>query len=60
MRERPCADWRWSYCGASFFSSLSKFHTTASAVNSEPSWNFTPSRILNIQRFLLASAGSTP
>ena len=34
MRERPCADWRGSNCGASFFRSLSRFQTTASAVKS--------------------------
>ena len=48
MRERPWADWRGSNCGESFFRSLSRFHTTASASNVLPSWNFTSGRSLNV------------
>ena len=57
MRERPCAACLLSYCGALSFSSFSMFQTTASAVKSLPSWNFTPSRSVNTQR--VGSAAST-
>ena len=33
-----------------------KFQITASALKSEPSWNFTPSRTVQIQRFGLVSS----
>ena len=51
-----CAAWALSNCGASFFITLSRFQTTASAVNSDPSWKVTPWRSLKVQR--LRSAGS--
>ena len=38
MRVRPCAACLGWYCGDLSLSSLSRFHTAASAVNSEPSW----------------------
>jgi len=57
MRKRPCDAWRGSKCGASFLSSLSKFHAAASAVNSLPSWNRAPSRILNVH-FVLSAAST--
>ena len=50
MRERPCAACFESNCGASCLSSLSKFQTAASAVNSEPSWYIAPLRIANVHR----------
>ena len=56
MRDRPCADCFWSNWGDLSFSNLSMFQITASALNSEPSWNFTPWRRLKIQRFLSASS----
>src|SRR6202007_1284797 len=40
---------------ASLFRTLSTFHTTASAVNGEPSWNLTPGRSLNVHLVLSAS-----
>lgn len=36
-----------SYCGAFLSKSFSRFQITASALKSEPSWNFTPRRSLN-------------
>jgi hypothetical protein len=46
--------WLASYCGASCLSTLSTFHTTASALNGEPSWKVTPGRSLKIH-FVLSS-----
>ena len=57
MRERPCAACLGSNCGAFSFKSFSRFHTTASALKSLPSWNFTPSRRVKVQR--VGSASST-
>jgi len=37
MREAVTPIWLGSNCGASCFSTLSTFHTTASALNAEPS-----------------------
>ncbi|MGY4316526.1 hypothetical protein ACVWW1_005853 [Bradyrhizobium sp. JR3.5] len=37
MREAVTPTWLASYCGASCFSTLSTFQTTASALNGEPS-----------------------
>ena len=56
MRERPWAACFESYCGDLSFKSLSRFHTTASALKSLPSWNFTPSRKVNTQRVLSPSS----
>ena len=39
---------------------LSRFQITASAVKSEPSWNFTPSRSLKIHLVLPGSPSSRP
>ena len=55
-RGRTCAAWRLSKCGACGFSTFSKFQTTASASNAEPSWNVTPSRSFRVH--FLRSAGS--
>ena len=67
-RRSPCRTSRWDaraalgrllanrYCGDLSFSSLSRFHTTASALKSLPSWNFTPSRRVNTQRVLSPSS----
>ena len=43
------AAWAASNCGAVLFSTLSRFHTTAPASNSEPSWNATPRRRRKVQ-----------
>src|SRR5882757_11266651 len=47
MRVAVTPTWLGSNCGASCFKTLSTFHTTASALNGEPSWNLTPGRSLN-------------
>src|SRR5688572_28569913 len=47
MRDAVTPTWLASKCGAPWFSTFSTFHTTASALKSEPSWNFTPGRSLN-------------
>jgi hypothetical protein len=39
-----------SYCGDLSSYIRRKFQITASALKSDPSWNFTPSRTANIQR----------
>src|ERR1700675_1578859 len=57
MRERPCADWRGSYCGDLSLSSFSRFHATDCAPKALPSWKVTPGRILNVH--LVLSAAST-
>ena len=56
MREAVTPTWLGSKCGASCFSTFSTFHTTASALNAEPSWNFTPGRSLKIHLVLSASS----
>ena len=56
MRERPWAACLGSNCGDLSFRILSRFHTTASALKSLPSWNFTPSRRVKVQRVGLASS----
>ena len=48
------------YCGESLSNSRSKFHSTASASKSEPSWNFTPLRSRNVHLVLSASLTSQP
>ena len=58
MREAVTPTWLASKCGASCFSTFSTFHTTASALNGEPSWNFTPGRSLKIHLVLSASSTS--
>src|SRR6201985_3620406 len=55
MREAVRPTWLASNCTASLFSTLSTFHTTASALNGEPSWNLTPGRSLNVHLVLSAS-----
>src|SRR5215472_1190415 len=55
MREAVSPTWLASNCTASLFSTLSTFHTTASALNGEPSWNLTPGRSLNVHLVLSAS-----
>ena len=57
MRVAVTPTWLTSKCAASCFSTFSTFHTTASASNSEPSWNFTPGRSLKIH--LVWSLGDT-
>ena len=42
------------YCGESLSNSRSKFHSTASASKSEPSWNLTPLRRWKVH-FVLSS-----
>ncbi|MHC2641172.1 hypothetical protein ACVMHZ_003929 [Bradyrhizobium liaoningense] len=56
MREAVTPTWLASNCGASCFSTFSTFHTTASALNGEPSWNVTPGRSLNTHLVLSASS----
>src|SRR5215470_13892292 len=47
-----------SNCGASLLKKRSRFHTTASALKSVPSWNFTPLRRWKIHTFLSSGACS--
>ncbi len=56
MREAVTPTWLASNCGASCFSTFSTFHTTASALNGEPSWKVTPGRSLKIHLVLSASS----
>ena len=56
MRERPCAACLESYCGDLSFRILSKFQTTASALKSLPSWNFTSRRSVTTQRVVSPSS----
>src|SRR5215475_2958071 len=55
MRDAVRPTWAGSNCAASLFRTLSTVHTTASAVNGEPSWNLTPGRSLNVHFVLSAS-----
>ena len=57
MREAVTPTWLASKCGASLSITLRTFHTTASALNALPSWNFTPGRSLNTH--LVLSLAST-
>src|SRR6478672_7684215 len=57
IRDAVTPTWLGSNCTASCLSTFSTFQTTASALNSEPSWNFTPRRSLNTH--LVLSFGST-
>ncbi|MNV49139.1 hypothetical protein D3C71_1410820 [compost metagenome] len=57
MREAVTPTWLASNCGALLSSTLPTFQTTASALKSDPSWNFTPGRSLNTH--LVLSAAST-
>ena len=50
IRQLICADCAGSNCGAAWFRSLSKFHTTAEASNTDPSWKCTPSRSVTTHR----------
>ena len=50
--------WAWSNCGESRRISLSRFHTTESAVNFEPSWNVTFGRRRKVQA--TRRSGSAP
>ncbi|MGY3404500.1 hypothetical protein ACVWZV_000613 [Bradyrhizobium sp. GM5.1] len=56
MREAVTPTWLASNCGASCFSTFSTFHTTASALNGEPSWKVTPGRSLKVHLVLSASS----
>src|SRR5882757_4163380 len=56
MREAVTPTWLGSSCGASCFSTFSTFHTTASALNGEPSWKVTPGRSLKVHLVLSASS----
>ena len=56
MRDAVTPTWLASNCGASCFSTLSTFQTTASALNGEPSWKVTPGRSLKIHLVLSASS----
>ena len=56
MRDAVTPTWLASNCGASCFSTFSTFHTTASALNGEPSWKVTPGRSLKIHLVLSASS----
>ena len=58
MREAVTPTWLGFKCSASCLSTFSTFHTTASALKSEPSWNLTPGRSLSIH--LVLSLASTP
>src|SRR4051794_30757056 len=57
MREAVTPTWLGSNCGASCFKTFSTFHTTASALNGEPSWKVTPGR--NLKTHLVLSESST-
>jgi hypothetical protein len=67
MREAVTPTWLGSNCGASLSSTFCTFHTTASALKAEPSWNLTPGRSLKTHLVLslastaqeLASAGTS-
>lgn len=48
MRDAVTPTWLASNCGASSLSTLSTFHTTASALKGDPSWNVTPRRSVNV------------
>ncbi|KAG1449444.1 hypothetical protein G6F57_016628 [Rhizopus arrhizus] len=50
IREAVTPTWLGSNCGALLSSTLPTFHTTASALKSDPSWNFTPGRSLKRYR----------
>src|SRR6476660_9517553 len=56
MREAVTPTWLGSNCGASLFRTFSTFHTTASALNGEPSWKVTPDRSLKVHLVLSASS----
>ncbi|MNQ86711.1 hypothetical protein D3C85_1019110 [compost metagenome] len=57
MRDAVTPTWLGSNCGALLSSTLPTFHTTASALKSDPSWNFTPGR--SLKTHLVLSAAST-
>ena len=56
MREAVTPTWLGSKCGAALSRTLWTFHTTASALKLEPSWNLTPGRSLNTHFVLSASS----
>ena len=47
MRDAVTPTWLASKCTASLSKTFCTFHTTASALKAEPSWNLTPERSLN-------------
>ena len=57
MRLAVTPTWLGSKCTASLSSTLRTFHTTASALKSLPSWNFTPGR--SLKTHLVLSFAST-
>ena len=57
MREAVTPTWLASNCGASLSSTLPTFHTTASALTAEPSWNLMPGR--SLKTHLVLSFAST-
>src|SRR3984893_1829918 len=56
IRDAVTPTWLGSNCGASCFSPLSTFQTTASALNGEPSWKVTPGRSLKVHFVLSLSS----